>query len=77
MMQHGHYSAILGEGLKGLGLRFSFYDRTVVASLYKHNINLYQLCLQTVRGGRSEGGEGNTYVKGVALKTGVLTFFKV
>ena len=25
----------------------------------------------------SEGGEGNTYVKGVALKTGVLTFFNV
>ena len=41
------------------------------------NINLFQLCLQTVRGGRSEGGEGNTSVKGVALKTGVLTFFNV
>ena len=31
---------------------------------------------QTVRGGRSEGGEGNPYMKGVALKTGVLTFSK-
>ena len=40
-------------------------------------INLFQLCLQTVCGGRSEGGEGNTYVKGVAMKTGVLTFFNV
>ena len=46
-------------------------------TILHNNINLYQLCLQTVRGGRSEGGEGNTYVKGVALKTGVLTFFNV
>ena len=48
-----------------------------VQDQYLSFINLFQLCLQTVRGGRSESGEGNTYMKGTALKTGVLTCFNI